>query len=165
MNKAPERLCDIPIEQNIEINSAIKRKTINWDMIVACNKEAISKIRKLRKKLVNEFEAQPNKPVKIEPVAKPVTATPIVPVNEPNVPKKQELKFTTVKLIDQAKISKRVRVTEIQLHKPVSNRLEPEEPVLPDYAFIDEDDLDEKLFNDDEILIERVSNHYARHTI
>ena len=166
MNKALAKLCEIIIEQNMEINSAIKRKTIKWDMVVAANKEAIHKIKKLRKKLQNEPEDKLNKPVKIETEAKPVTATPNIPVNEPSPPKKsskeieqeneyeklvqriaqikddklqqqledendelisrlnrfkpvqtsyeqveeQELKFIKVKIIDQAIVSKRVKI-------------------------------------------------------
>lgn len=191
MNKALEKLCEIIIEQNMEINSAIKRKTIKWDMVVAANKEAIHKIKKLRKKLQNEPEDKLNKPVKIETEAKPVTATPNIPVNEPSPPKKsskeieqeneyeklvqriaqikddklqqqledendelisrlnrfkpvqtsyeqveeQELKFIKVKIIDQAIVSKRVKITNIKLHEPVINQ---KKSVLPVYAFIDE---------------------------
>ena len=72
MNKALDKLCEILIEQNVAINSAIERKTINWDMVVEYNKDAIKSIKKLRKKLVNESKAKPNISVKIEPEANSV---------------------------------------------------------------------------------------------
>ena len=53
MNKALDKLREILIEQDVAINSAIERKTINWDMVVEYNKDAIKSIKKLRKKLVN----------------------------------------------------------------------------------------------------------------
>ena len=66
MNKALDKLCEILIEQNVAINSAVERKTINWDMVVEYNKDAIKSIKKLRKKLVNESKVKPNISVKIQ---------------------------------------------------------------------------------------------------
>lgn len=74
--KALEKLCNIIMEQNIDINSAIRRKVVNWDMVVAATKETISKIRKLRNKFKNE------------PEAKSIPARPKISVNEPSLPKK-----------------------------------------------------------------------------
>ena len=59
-----EKLCEILIEQNMEINSAIKRKTIKWELVVSANKNAIRKIKRLQKKLANEPEAKPKKIIK-----------------------------------------------------------------------------------------------------
>ena len=73
-----EKLCEVLTEQNMEINSAIKRKTIKWELVVSANKNAIRKIKRLQKKLANEPEAKPKKSVKIEPEAKPN-----IPENEP----------------------------------------------------------------------------------
>lgn len=62
-----EMLCDIIIEQNMAINSAITRKTINWGMVAAYNEDVVRKIQKLRNKIQNELKA---KTKIIEPKAK-----------------------------------------------------------------------------------------------